>query len=390
VDTVAVAVGRVVPGGHVKTVQPLEIGVVRSIEVRDGEQVRAGQVLLQLDDTATVADLQRLRRELADARLEDARLHALADGRAQLAAPAFDHDAAALAEQRRLLLDARAEHEAQLQRVRQARFEVEAALATLAVQAAKLAATLPLLEERTAALRTLSEAKVASRSDYLALAQQLVELQHDRRGALRRQDELHAAGAALAAEEQSLKSGFLRQTREQAVVSARRVLALAGELRKAERRHELRVLRAPVDGTVQQLAVASVGAVVTPAEVLLTVVPNDVALEIEANVSNQDAGFVYAGQAVEVKVDSFPFTRYGLLRGRVEHVAADAVPTPDGAAGFPARISLASDAFRIDGKTRRINPGMRVSAEIRTGERRLIDFFLSPVMRYGHEALRER
>ena len=141
---------------------------------------------------------------------------------------------------------------------------------------------------------------------------------------------------------------------------------------------------------MQQLAVTAAGAVVTPAEPLLTVVPNDVALEVEANVSNRDAGFVFAGQTVEIKVDSFPFTRYGLLQGRVQHLAADAVAGTDGELVFPIRISLLDERFMVNGERRRISPGMRVSAEIRTGRRRLIDFFLSPVMRHGHEALRER
>ena len=390
VDTVAVASGRIVPGGSVKVVQSLEMGVVRGIDVRDGDQVRAGDVLLRLDDTATAADVDRLRRELADARLEAARLRALVRRRTEIEPPAAPASMAALEEQRRLLAEVYAEQGAALLRLRQRQRETRAAAAVVEVQSARLAATLPLLEERTAALRTLADARVAARSDYLALAQELVEMQHERRAMRGRREELRAAGDALQAEQENLRAGYARVAREQAVAASRRVQALENELRKAERRHELRVLRAPVDGTVQQLAVTAAGAVVTPAEPLLTVVPNDVALEVEARISNRDAGFVQVGQVVEIKVDSFPFTRYGLLRGRVEQVAADAVPGADGSLTFPARISLDSDRFEVDGATRRISPGMRCSAEIRTGRRRLIDFFASPLMRYRHEALRER
>ncbi len=390
VDTVAVASGRIVPGGSVKVVQSLEMGVVRGIDVRDGDQVHAGDVLLRLDDTATAADVDRLRRELADARLEAARLRALVRRRTEIEPPAAPASMAALEEQRRLLAEVYAEQGAALLRLRQRQRETRAAAAVVEVQSARLAATLPLLEERTAALRTLADARVAARSDYLALAQELVEMQHERRAMRGRREELRAAGDALQAEQENLRAGYARVAREQAVAASRRVQALENELRKAERRHELRVLRAPVDGTVQQLAVTAAGAVVTPAEPLLTVVPNDVALEVEARISNRDAGFVQVGQVVEIKVDSFPFTRYGLLRGRVEQVAADAVPGADGSLTFPARISLDSDRFEVDGATRRISPGMRCSAEIRTGRRRLIDFFASPLMRYRHEALRER
>jgi hemolysin D len=170
-------------------------------------------------------------------------------------------------------------------------------------------------------------------------------------------------------------------------------------------------LIAPVDGVVQQLAVHTVGGVVTPAQALAVVVPTDTRLEIEAMVSNRDIGFVHPGQKVEIKVDTFNFTRYGLLHGEVLNVSSDAIArdrqqnaSNDRTAGaatstsepngqelqYAARISLDRADMQVDEKLVKLGPGMAVTVEIKTGSRRIISYLLSPLTRYSGEALRER
>ena len=216
----------------------------------------------------------------------------------------------------------------------------------------------------------------------------------------------------------------IKETRAQAKAEYRRMLfddlgkvepkaaALAQDVIRTEERTRLQALKAPVDGVVQQLAVHTVGGVVTPAQPLLVLVPVDSRLEIEAMVSNRDIGFVEPGQAAEVKVTTFNFTRYGLLHGNVLSVSHDAVgkddlqdPTkdkgqPNGQAAKPssddqgpvyaARISLDRTAMQIEDKQVNLAPGMAVTAEIKTGERRIIDYLLSPLRKYRQDSLRER
>jgi hemolysin D len=166
-----------------------------------------------------------------------------------------------------------------------------------------------------------------------------------------------------------------------------------------------------VDGVVQQLAIHTVGGVVTPAQPLLVVVPIDSRLEIEAMVSNSDIGFVHAGQEAQIKVDTFNFTRYGLLHGQVLSISQDAVirdrqqdrlgermpgnasdsSEPKGQElNYSARISLDRTAMQIDGMMVNLSPGMAVTVEIRTGSRKILNYLLSPLLRYRHESLRER
>ena len=162
------------------------------------------------------------------------------------------------------------------------------------------------------------------------------------------------------------------------------------ELRGASLRTERSRLRAPVDGTVQQLAVHTVGGVVRTAEPLMVVVPRGVALEVEANVLNRDIGFVEVGQPVEVKVEAFPFTRYGLIDGEVVHLSADAVVDENLGPVYPMKVRLAAERIRVADRWVALGPGMTVAAEVKTGKRRAIEFFLAPLLRYRSEALRER
>jgi hemolysin D len=184
---------------------------------------------------------------------------------------------------------------------------------------------------------------------------------------------------------------------------------LTQDVIKAEQKTRLQLLTAPVDGVVQQLAIHTVGGVVTPAQSLLVIVPSDSRLEIDATVSNRDVGFVHAGQEAEIKIDTFNFTRYGLLHGQVLSVSQDAIiherqndrprelGTQDDSSepkgqelNYSAHISLDRTKMRIDDRMVNLSPGMAVTVEIKTGSRMILSYLLSPLLRYRQETLRER
>ena len=157
-----------------------------------------------------------------------------------------------------------------------------------------------------------------------------------------------------------------------------------------DEKQRLQTLRAPVNGVVQQLAVHTLGGVVQTAQQLMVIVPEDVGLEAEVLVLNKDVGFVRAGQEVEIKVDSFPYTRYGTLSGTVVHVSRDAVKDEQQGLVFPAQIQMERASIIVDGHKTPLQAGMSVVAEIRTGKRRVIDYLLSPLQQYQSEAMKER
>ena len=149
-------------------------------------------------------------------------------------------------------------------------------------------------------------------------------------------------------------------------------------------------LTAPVTGTVQQLAIHTVGGVVTEAQALMAIVPDDETIEVEVMVENKDIGFVKPGQVAVVKLETFPYTRYGYLEGVVDHVSYDAVQDEQRGLIFPARVRLNKTHFMIDDTRVNLTSGMSVTAEIKIGKRRVIDYFLSPLREYKDEGLREK
>ena len=415
IDIVASATGKIQPGDGTKVVQPFETGIVRSIRVQDGQAVKAGEVLIELDPTVNAAERDHLRSDLLAERLKIARLRAaLADGEdpaAQDSCRPPSADPELIATQRQLLLNQVTEHHAKIAALLRQQAQKEAEQATTTATIHKLETIIPVIQSRVDIRKTLVEKELGSKLTYFEVLQLLVEQQEELSV---QKSHLHETEAAIAA---------IRETRGQAAAEYRHTLSdelakseqkangIAQDLIKAEQRTSLQHLTAPVDGVVQQIAVHTVGGVVTPAQSLLVIVPSDSRLEIEAMVSNHDIGFVHAGQQAEIKVDTFNFTRYGLLHGQVLSVSQDAVirdrqqersndrtpgaqnetSEPKGQElNYSARISLDRTSMVIDDKVVNLSPGMAVTAEIKTGSRTVLSYLLSPLLRYRQEVLRER
>jgi hemolysin D len=173
-------------------------------------------------------------------------------------------------------------------------------------------------------------------------------------------------------------------------LAAQKAASLQQEWVKADQRGQLMRMTAPVAGTIQQLAVNTVGGVVTPAQPLMVIVPTDNVLEVEAMLPNKDIGFVNPGQEAEVKVETFPFTKYGTLHGIITQVSSDAIQDEKLGLIYATRVKLAKDTLQVEYKLVRLTPGMAVTVEVKTGTRRVIEYFLSPLMQATSESLRER
>jgi membrane fusion protein, hemolysin D len=414
IDIVASAPGKIIPSGRTKVIQPFETGVVRSIEVRDGQSVKAGEVLIALDPTMNEAERNHLQSDLISAELDVARLTAgLSDEADPVAGfrPPPGAGAVQVAVQRQFLIHQLDERRAKLAALESQRTQKDAELATITATVAKLDAVLPVLQQRVNIKQVLDSHGTGSKASYLELYQAQVEMQHE---LAVQQSHAHEAEAALAAITQT---GFqtaaeLQRTLSSDLVEAQRKAAgLREDLIKATQRTQFQLLTAPVDGTVQQLAVHTVGGVVTPAQALLVIVPDDSHLEIEAMVSNRDIGFIHVGQEAEIKIDTFNFTRYGLIHGRIISVSQDAITrdkpqdksidqTPGTTTStsepngqellYAAHISLDHTRMQVEENTVNLSPGMAVTVEIKTGARAVITYLLSPLLRYRHESLRER
>jgi len=414
VDIVASASGKIIPVDGTKVIQPLETGIVRAIHVHDGQRVAAGEVLVELDPRINEAERNHSAADLTAAQLEIARLKAaLAQVEDPAAAfhPPADAAPSEIAMQREYLAKQTAEIHAKVESLERQRDQKQAERDTIQATIGKLSAIIPIVQERVDIRKVSSDREYTSKFQYYETYQSLVEAQQE---LLVQRSHLHEAEASIAA---------LTGARAQAIAEYQRTLfgqlaeaqrkadGLAFDVARSQQKINAQYLTAPIAGTVQQLAIHTIGGVVTPAQALLTVVPGEGRLEIEAMVLNRDVGFVQPGQHAEIKVDTFNFTRYGLLHGKVLSISHDAVvrdkrsdPASDKASGadstsseprgqelnFATRVSLEQPDMLIDGKVINLTPGMAVTVEIKTGSRSVMSYLLSPLIRYGHESLRER
>lgn len=392
-DVVATAPARLVPQGRVKVVQASEQAVIQRIHVREGQSVTAGTLLLSLDPTAPLADEARLREDLLMATLARARLRHLVARKpvgdplvslaAEIPVPVID-------EARALLEQQEAERTLTLQALAGEAAGLEARRREAVAELAGLTAELPLSHTTLAGVRALAaegylpraQAAHETRAHYTLLARHA--------GTERRIEALDAQLLAIRIRLEATRAGFAQRWLAELAELESRLLTLEAELSKARRRVRLTRLVAPVDGTVQELAVHAAGAVVAPGLPLMRLIPLNAVLEAEAHIPHRDIGFVRAGQAALVKLSAFDFTRHGHLRGEVKWVARDAVNDAQGHSYYPARIVLPEGGHSHTGVPLALRAGMAATVDVHLGRRRIADFLLGPLQQRVLEAARER
>lgn len=385
VEVVAQAHGQLVPVQHVREVQAPTLGVVTALAVRNGQRVPAGALLIALDATDHVAERRALDEQQASTLQALRRAKALlavlrADGPVDqpppehLVDPGFRADwAAHLAQAEQFAADAR---------------QRQAELAAAGALQQKAEAQVPLARQRE--------------SDFLSLARQGFIAEHavqDREGqrlAAEHEERVQRAAhaQALAAQRRGLTVQRAHWAHARAELQERvqrlelERSAQAAQSQKLQQRSALGQLRAPVAGTVQQLAVHTVGAVLTEAQVALRIIPDDPEVEIEARLANADVAHVKPGQMARIKLDAYPFTRHGTWTAHVVHLGADAERDERrGTLTYPVTLKLQPQPGR---PLPPLRSGMSLTAEIETGKRRVIEYFLSPIVQHLDESLRER
>ncbi len=393
VDVVASAPGKLVPADDVKLIQPGAGGIVHAILVRDGQQVRAGQPLVELDPTVSDADTAQAGKALEAAELDAARLRAILsglDGQGLRFTPPAGTTPEVAATQVALARAQLAEIQAGTQTRAADTEAARAARAEAQIQAAKLSETLPLLDEQIEANETLLEKGYVSKLKVIEMRRQRLAAARDRDAAL--------ATARKAQAQIAVAGGNSSQSAAEARARVLADLAKAEsdarlrkeELTKATKRSSLQRLVSPVDGTVTRLAVHTVGGVVEAAKPIMVIVPTRGKLIAEVTIANKDVGFVATGQPVALKVEAFPFTRYGAIPGELEQISSDAVQDEKQGLIYTARIALDRATIQRDGANVPLTPGMAVTADIRTGRRSLASYLLSPIDEIRTTAARER
>jgi hemolysin D len=391
IDIVAVAQGRIVPSGRVKVIQPFISGVVRKISVEEGQHVHQGELLVELDSTNAAADTEHLTQDLIASQIDVARLQATIDGAKtpSFAVPA-GADPTLVETEKALMLSQLAQQQGKLDALDREKDKQKAAAAEAQAQIGKLSATLPLLGQRVDIYRQLSAKQLVAKVSYLELEQQQAEMEGELAAAKARLVEAKSALASVDRQRAEAEAEFVSARLGELSQAQQKMAGLGSDLIKAQKRQTYQHLSAPIDGTVQQLAIHTIGGVVQPAQSLMVIVPDSDRIEIEAQILNQDIGFVREGQNAVVKLEAFPFTRYGTIPARVVTLAHDASNDKKGAPVYVGRLRLLVSNILVDGQKVALTPGMAATIEIDTGKRRLIEYVLSPLIKASTESMKER
>ncbi|MBC9032812.1 HlyD family type I secretion periplasmic adaptor subunit [Sphingomonas sp. JC676] len=394
VDVVAPAEGRIAPVGETKVVQAAETGIIRKILVAEGQRVQQGQVLIMLDPTVSSAEAAQVRAALLTSEFDIARNRAVLsglDGKGFLFVAPESAPADAIETQRSLARARLNEIQAIAATGRSESGAAASASAEARAQVQKLQQSLPLLEQQVRANEVLAAKGYVSKLRVVDLRRQLISETQDLAAA-------RAAVGRLAQQSQGTSSTTIK-TREEArgqilqdlVKAEDDARARREELAKVTLRSSFRELRAPVSGTISQLSVHTEGGVVEGAKPLLTIVPENARLEVEVAIQNSDVGFVKTGMPVNVKLQAFPYTRYGTIPGKVIAISPEAVMVKEGQPPvFKARVSLSRVYIAVDGARVPLRPGMNASADLVTGKRSLLSYLISPIVETSGNALHER
>ena len=390
VDEIAVANGKVIPHGEVKTVQAEDKGVVKTIYVTDGQIVKKGDVLIELDTTMTEADVNNLRHQVAYYNLDIVRLLAEQSNQPFQAQPQEGLEERDILFQQNLYNSRMAEYNSKVAVARSNMMQMQASLQGAEAGYAKLADLYSLAKEKEEKISTLAIENAISTFTLLDYQSKSVELAENMQ---EQESEIVKSRWGYVQAQQQIESVDAERNRDittALVEDKKQLTSCREELTKAEEKNRLSKIVAPIDGRVGQLSVHTVGGIVTAAQPLMEIVPEDATLQVEAWVQNKDIGFVQIGQQAEVKVETFSFQKFGTINGTIAEISPNAVDDKEKGRVYKVMLNIDKDSFRVNGQDVPLASGMTATAEIKIRQKRIIEFFLDPFKQYQSEALRER
>jgi len=390
-DEVTRGVGRVIPSRQVQVVQSLDGGIVQAIDVKEGQVVDEGQVLLRIDSTRFASSFRESRINYLEHLARAARLRAEAEGKSFEAPPEVEKEYPELVEQEHQLFHAReAELKNSLAIVRQQVRQRKQELAELKVKHEQLQRSYRLARKELDITEPLVKEGAVSRVEVLRLERQVNEIKGEldaTRLAIPRAESKYEESKRKAEETEMSFRNQARAELNQTVAELSRL----GETNRALKDRVSRTLvRSPVHGTVKRVSVSTVGGVVQPGADLVEIVPLEDTLVVEAKVSPRDIAFLRPQQRVIVKFTAYDYAIYGGLHGTLEHISADAITDDDGQSYYLVKVRTDNNHLGTQAEPLPIIPGMRANVDVITGKKTVLDYLLKPVLRATQNAMRER
>ncbi|GAB5046247.1 HlyD family type I secretion periplasmic adaptor subunit [Thermodesulfovibrio sp. TK110] len=388
IDVVVSARGKVIPDGDVKILQPLETGVIHRIFVKEGDYVKEGQVLVEIDPTVEVADIQGKEKNLVFHNLTKKRIEALISGK-EFSLPDKTQEAIL---QTRLYRAQKQAYEANLNQKEKELKEIQAVINSLKEETRKLNSLISIVSEEERRLKVLAEAGAVAETKYREKVKEKLNLEREKDLKKSQIEENILRAERVKHEMDAIKSVFSEKLLTEAGNSLQQENLLTSEITTAKFKESKRFIRSPVNGYVHLIPVKTQGGVVTPAQPLVSIVPENTPLVVRAIVLNKDIGFVREKQKTVIKVDTYDFQKYGTVLGEVEVVSPFSIEDREiGIDGYPVYVRLYSTELKTkEGKIYKVKAGMTVVAEINIGKRRLVELILSPFIKHIDEGIRVR
>ncbi len=391
IDIIATSQGKLIPASNIKTIQTLTDSEIEEIYVQEGQYVKEGDDLIKFNQTEVQANINRIKNEMKALEIAIARLKALlTDNPQDNFSYDTDIDEYLIKMHSDLLKSQITEKAAKIEVLQGQISKAEKEKDTIQADINRIAKLLPSVKERIEKKKILADQKLMARLTFLEQEEELTNLSEQRNVQMKKMAETEENIEYLKKEMRQYLAEFDKNLMQELTENREKLASYQQELVKYDEALKRTIVKAPLSGYVQQLVYHTKGGVVETAKPIMNIVPEDYKLEADVMILNKDIGFVKPEQEVEIKIDSFPFTKYGTIKGIVRNISGDAIQDEKLGLVYASRLTLLDNKIKADGQIVQLKPGMGVTAEIKTGKRRVIEYLLSPVMKYLNESMRER
>lgn len=387
IDVVVSARGKIIPYGEIKVLQPIETGVISKLLVKEGELVKKGQVLVEIDPSVTETNLESKQKNLELLEIETLRIMALIEDK-EFITPPLCKDTAVLATQKLIYNTTKLGFKQQQLLIKKQILQIKEQIGSATIDKSRLTQHSVNVKEKEKNL--LEVIDIIARSEYEAVHKEVIEYEEQIRMKEHEITQLNEKLNELREQKLLITQEYQNKLLEELTTKRKEATILKVEIESIEFKKAKQRITSPVDGYVAKLMVHTIGGVVTPAEKLISIVPNNVPLVIKATVQNQDIGFIKEGMESAVKVDTFDFQKYGLIPAKVSHIADDAIEDEKLGPVYEIYLEPKKYFLIVNGEKIYLNSGMSVTAELKVGKRRVIEFFIYPLIKYLDEGMSVR
>jgi len=384
VDIVVSASGTVIPNGKIKTIQAMDKGVISEILVKEGDYVKKDQPLIIIDKSVNESNLKTKQERLETTQLEIERIRALINNKKFIIPDKFKNTKIAEV-QKTYYKSLKSSHENLINKIEKQINSIKEKINIATLEAEKLDFLTKSALKRVKKLETVKDI-IANKefedayNNYMSLQKQLFEKKHEI-------SQLKSELEGLKAEKRRINKEFENKLLEELVGKRKEMLELETQIKEISFKNRKLIIRSPIEGYINEMTVNTVGGIVTPAQKLLSIVPKDVPLIVRAKVTNKDIGFIKENMNSIIKIDTYDFQKYGYLNGKVSYISKDAIEDKNLGMIYIVDIKPDRNYLLYNGQKLYIFPGMSTRVEIKTGKRRVIEFFIYPLIKYLNESI---